>query len=200
MSFNDPREKLRLTYGGYFGTYVLDRHKIYILDAFKCGRYNGGLGTSFYKTRDDFKPRDFTPNKDIFAFRCGSLFGLENKITFPISLYGRHDPNLFCQTIVDNTNDVFRPEQHWPSFLFYNYLFGLTDMKPRIQITSLESYADLKNTPFFNGLLWLRSHWKYNPNTGKHDIISGGNSHLGHIVPPMKNILNGAAELFKTAN
>jgi hypothetical protein len=198
ISLNNTRENLVLKYAGYFGAHVIQPKKLYIFPNWKASGIVCGLDNTFYNHPDQFDPRNLAKQKaSFFAFRCGSQWGLaEAQANNPISLFGRYDPEMYIQNIPDTQRKIFLNRQQWPSFLFYDYILGLTDMKPN-PILNNKSFADFKNNPGFYGLVWLRKYMRWNNNTGKYDKVEHGTSFLGDFDPPMRDKLNGGSGLFQ---
>lgn len=198
ISYNSLKDKLVLRYVAWFNSWVVDDKKVYIYDAFRATEYNGGLGNTFYNNEVLFNPENLNKQpKSINAFRCGSLWTLENAIQQnPISLFGKYDSDMFLQRINDPQGIIFNDVAQWPSFLFYDFVLNLRSLKSMVNKANLSSYSALKENECYDGLVWLRKFMKWNKSSKKHEIVVGGTSALKNADTPIRDVLCGGVGLF----
>jgi len=196
--FDNMKDDLMVKFTGYFGGHVVKPKGFYIVDGFKAAGLVCGADLTFYNHPEQFDARQLSKQPySLIAMRCGRRWGTEaaNECN-PISFFGR----TYSEHIIQNIRDPLKREktntQQWPSFLFYDYVFKLTDAKPTIALSGLNSFELLRNNPLFYGMMWKTKWRKYNNRTGKYDITESGTSYLGNADPPLKAILNGANGIF----
>lgn len=200
VTYDGLKDKLMLRYAAYFNSWVIDPHKIFIYDAFRATGYNCGLGNTFYNNTTMFSPRNLNKQpRSINGFRCGSLWTLKNAVEQnPISIFGKYDSTMFMQNINDPQGIIFNDQQHWPSFLFYDFVLNLREMRSAITRASLSTWNELKQNECYDGLLWLRKFMKWNKATKKYDTVVGGTSALQQADVPIRAVLSGGVGLFTT--
>lgn len=199
LQFNGQNKTWHMHYTIWMNAAVYDPTMLLIIKDIRFEGYIGGMDGTINTEGDlkDWDPTsiDWARVKSCFVFSCGSLFtrNVARQVANPLCLFGKYDPRALPVNFA-NRNRVFDPDGPlWPSFPFYNLIWGFTDMN-NMTLLNNTSYAGLKESTYVTGLMPMCNHRTYDPNTGDWTKEITGTGHLDCLKPPMLQILNGKVQ------
>ena len=178
---------------------VLDVTKFLLQPDVRYAGYESGIDNTVFQEPDAFNPEDIDFSQGSgFVFDCGSRFAREDAIAQanPLSLYGKYDPRVLPHKFQNRDGIMNSDRPHFPSFLYYNYVWGLTDLNRKAQLPD-GTFHGLRESTHIPGLLYPRKNLFWEETTKDWTKVERGDGILGDFDPPMKAVLNGTVQRLK---
>lgn len=200
LQYNGRHKTWHMHYTIWMNAAIFDPLRLLILKDIKFEGYIGGMDETVNDENDlntwDPTAVDFARVKSSFIFSCGSLFtrSFARLTANPLSLFGKYDPRSLPVNFADR-NRMFNPDAPlWPSFLYYNMLWGFTDMNNNSP-PGAPTYQGCRESSYISGLMPMATHKIYDPNTGDWTKVIDGTGHLDCLKPPMLQVLSGKVKI-----
>jgi len=194
LGFNSKNKTWHMHYTLWLGCFIYTPWKYIIMKDIKFEGYLSGMDDTINDdpTMFDAQNLDWTTVRSSFVFSCGATFSrdLALKTANPLCLYGKYNPKALPYNFANRKN-VFDPNGPlFPSFLFYEFLWGFTSINANTDI-DYSSYAAIRQSTYVPGMMLMANHFVYDDVTKDYTKFHQGNGHLDSFHPPMLNVLNG---------
>lgn len=200
LQFNGMNKTWHMHYTIWLNAAIYDESRILILKDIKFEGYIGGMDETVNGMNElkDWDPTslDMARVKSSFVFSCGARFTRENAqlLSNPLSLFGRYDPRALPVNFAAR-NTTFNPNAPlYPSFLYYNSIWGFTEMNTNA-IIGPNTYQGCKESTYITGLMPMANHLVYEHRTGDWTKRIRGTGHLDCLEPPMREVLSGKIQI-----
>lgn len=195
MQFNGMHKTWFLHYTIWLGCAIYDPKKFIIVKDIKFEGYVGGYDDSIISDPSELDTRniDWKTVKSNLVFSLGANWGREDALrtSNPMPLTGKYDQRALPYKFSDKKR-IFNPgEPLWPSFFFYEFIWGFSDINNGVDI-DYSTYSSIRDTQYFPGLMFMASHKVYNDRDGDWTTVIEGTGHLKKFDPKeLRQALSG---------